>query len=429
MDHIIKMLQNEIKIPLKEKLIVSVSGGADSMFLLSILKDSGYKLEVVHFNHMLRDQSKIEADLVRTYCEQHHISFHYYLIEIGEGNFHHQAHHLRLHYLKDTAKITKAKYILTAHHLDDLLENILIKLTRGSNLLGYAGMQLNHTIKGLTFVKPLLYTSKEEILTYIKENNIPYLNDESNDLDFYMRNRYRHTIVPIMKQENPKLLNQAAQYHKQISLAFKFIRKTTIQTLNGGTTIDLNIYKSLDEVIQEDIIAYLIEKKNLNLSFDLIQKIKLLLLQDKPNLTYPLSSHYYVVKAYDQAFIKRINTPKNIKIQVSEGENKLANKDNFTFLTNSNTHTEDLEKLCYNKLAFPLWLRHRENGDKLAYKFGHKKLKDLLIDKKIPMEKRDALWILTDNDNQILWVQDLYTNQMLGDKHCIYFQLKELNHA
>lgn len=429
MDHIIKMLQNEIKIPLKEKLIVSVSGGADSMFLLSILKDSGYKLEVVHFNHMLRDQSKIEADLVRTYCEQHHISFHYYLIEIGEGNFHHQAHHLRLHYLKDTAKITKAKYILTAHHLDDLLENILIKLTRGSNLLGYAGMQLNHTIKGLTFVKPLLYTSKEEILTYIKENNIPYLNDESNDLDFYMRNRYRHTIVPIMKQENPKLLNQAAQYHKQISLAFKFIRKTTIQTLNGGTTIDLNIYKSLDEVIQEDIIAYLIEKKNLNLSFDLIQKIKLLLLQDKPNLTYPLSSHYYVVKAYDQASIKRINTPKNIKIQVSEGENKLANKDNFTFLTNSNTHTEDLEKLCYNKLAFPLWLRHRENGDKIAYKFGHKKLKDLLIDKKIPMEKRDALWILTDNDNQILWVQDLYRNQMLGDKHCIYFQLKESNHA
>lgn len=429
MDHIIKMLQNEIKIPLKEKLIVSVSGGADSMFLLSILKDSGYKLEVVHFNHMLRDQSKIEADLVRTYCEQHHISFHYYLIEIGEGNFHHQAHHLRLHYLKDTAKITKAKYILTAHHLDDLLENILIKLTRGSNLLGYAGMQLNHTIKGLTFVKPLLYTSKEEILTYIKENNIPYLNDESNDLDFYMRNRYRHTIVPIMKQENPKLLNQAAQYHKQISLAFKFIRKTTIQTLNGGTTIDLNIYKSLDEVIQEDIIAYLIEKKNLNLSFDLIQKIKLLLLQDKPNLTYPLSSHYYVVKAYDQASIKRINTPKNIKIQVSEGENKLANKDNFTFLTNSNTHTEDLEKLCYNKLAFPLWLRHRENGDKIAYKFGHKKLKDLLIDKKIPMEKRDALWVLTDNDNQILWVQDLYRNQMLGDKHCIYFQLKESNHA
>ena len=81
---------------------------------------------------------------------------------------------------------------------------------------------------------------------------------------------------------------------KQIS--YKFIRKTTIQTLNGGTTIDLNIYKSLDEVIQEDIIAYLIEKKNLNLSFDLIQKIKLLLLQDKPNLTYPLSSHYYVVK-------------------------------------------------------------------------------------------------------------------------------------
>lgn len=429
MDHIVKMLQNEIKIPQKEKLIVSVSGGADSMLLLSILKDSPYKLEVVHFNHMLRDQSKIEADLVRTYCEQHNISFHYYLIEVGEGNFHHQAHNLRLHYLKDTAKITKSKYILTAHHLDDLLENILIKLTRGSNLLGYAGMQLKHTIKGLTYVKPLLYTSKEEILSYNKEHNIPFLNDDSNDLDFYLRNRYRHTIVPIMKQENPNLLHQASQYHKQISLAFKFIRKNTIDALKGESVIDINLYKSLDEAVQEDIIAYLIEKKDLNLSFEIIQKVKAMLLQDKPNSTYPLSNNYFVVKAYDQASIKRINKPKTTKIQVSEGENKLVNKDNFTFLTNSNAHTEELEKLCYNKLAFPLWLRRRENGDKLAYSFGHKKLKDLLIDKKIPMEKRDALWVLTDDDHNILWVQNLYINQTLGDKHCIYFQLKESNHA
>ncbi len=429
MEHIIKLLQNEVKIPQKAKLIVSVSGGADSMMLLSLLKDSSYKLEVVHFNHMLRDQSKIEADLVRTYCEQNNISFHYYLIEVGEGNFHHQAHNLRLHYLKDTAKITKAKYILTAHHLDDLTENILIKLTRGSNLLGYAGMQLNHTIKGLTFVKPLLYTSKEDILKYMNDHNIPFLNDESNDQDYYLRNRYRHTVVPIMKQENPKLLNQISQYHKQISHAFRFIRKTTMEKLNGQDLIDVSMFKSLDDAIQEDMVAYLIEKKELNLSFDIIQKIKTLILQDKPNQTYPLSKGYYFVKAYEQASIKRLISKKNVKIQIVEGENKLSNIDNFTFLTNSNTHTEELEKLCYNKLAFPLWLRHRENGDKLAYNFGHKKLKDLLIDKKIPMEKRKSLWVLTDNDNNILWVQNLYLNQTLGDKNSIYFQLKEPTHA
>ncbi len=429
MNHIISLLQNKLKIPLKAKLVVSVSGGADSMMLLSLLKDSPYKIEVVHFNHMKRNQSKIEADLVRAYCEQHSIPFHYYVIEVAEGNFHHQAHHLRLFYLNETAKITKSKYILTAHHLDDLLENILIKLTRGSNLLGYAGMQLKHTKRNITYVKPLLHTSKDEIMQFIQKHNIPYLNDESNDQDYYLRNRYRHTIVPIMKQENPNMLKQVSQYSKQVSHAFHFIRKTTISLLKHDDTIDLKVYKKLDDAIQEDMLAYLIEKKNLNLSFDIIEQLKKMLLEDKPNQTYTLSDDYYVVRTYNHAVIKHKIPVEYVKIMLTEGTNKISNVDNFTFFVNSNTHTEELEKLCYNKLAFPLWLRHRENGDKLAYKFGHKKLKDLLIDKKISMEIRDRLWVLTDNDNQILWVQDLYLNQMLGDKNCIFFQLKESTHA
>lgn len=426
---VIELLHNELKIPKNSKLIISVSGGADSMMLLSILKDSSYMIEVVHFNHMKRQQSKIEADLVRSYCQTHDIPFHYYLIEVDEGNFHHQAHKLRMHYLKDVAKVAKAKYILTAHHLDDLLENILIKLTRGSNLLGYAGMQLSHTKKGITYVKPLLYLSKKEILDFVAANHIPFLDDESNEENYYLRNRYRHAIIPIMKQENMNLLSQAKNYHHQVTKAFQFIRNTTIDLLNKKEEIEISKFKNYDQAIQEDMIAYLLENKKINTSYEIIISIKKMILNDKPNQVVDLSHEYQFVKAYDKSYVKEKKTEKNVRFEVKPGETKLTNNVIFTFLDNSDTPTEDLEKLCYNKLAFPLWIRHRQNGDKLAYNFGHKKLKDLLIDKKIPMEKRHQLWVLTDNEENILWVQDLYINQTLGNEKTVYLKLKETKHA
>ena len=97
----------------------------------------------------------------------------------------------------------------------------------------------------------------------------------------------------------------------------------------------------------------------------------------------------------------------------------------FTFFHKSVDNPAELIKLCYNELAFPLWLRHREDGDVLSYNYGHKKLKKLLIDKKIPMEERESLWVLTDNNHQVLWVENHYLNQELGNKNTLYFQLKK----
>jgi tRNA(Ile)-lysidine synthase len=429
LQQIISRLHQEVKIPAKAKCIVSVSGGADSMMLLFLLMQTDYHIEVVHFNHMKREQSTIEADLVKTYCEEHNIPFHYYLIKVDEGNFHHKAHQLRIHYLKEAAKVSKSNYIFTAHHLDDLLENVLMKITRGSNLLGYAGMQLTHKEKSINYVKPLLYTTKKEILDFVKEHNIPFLDDQSNEENNYLRNRYRHAIVPIMKQENSNLLNQIAQYNMQVTKAFKFIRKTTLSLLTNKKEIELSTFEVADPAIQEDMIAYLLEAHHFNISYDIIMQIKDMLLQNKPNARYQLSNTHFFAKTYKKASIKEILKKNDIEIEVKNGKNKLTNVDIFTFLNNSNTHTEDLEKLCYNKLAFPLILRHRKNGDKLAFAYGHKKLKDLLIDEKVPMDKRDQLWILTDQNNDILWVQNHYINKTLGDENCIYFNLKESKHA
>lgn len=425
-----KLLKNSLHIPIKYPLIVSVSGGVDSMVLLSLLIQTSYKPIVVHFNHLKRDESIIEKDLVESFCKEKNIPFHYYTIEVNEGNFHHQAHQMRKHYLLEVSNMYKTPYILTAHHLDDLFENILIKLTRGSNILGYAGMQMHHLSGKHTFIKPLLYVSKKEIIDYALKFNVSYLDDASNEDNYYLRNRYRHAVVPIMKQENEDLLEQIKQYHHQLSNAFNFLRNTTKSLIKEDFIIDMNQFLSQHDAVQEDMIAYLIEHYKLSFTYETLLNIKQILISKKPNQTYTLENNYVFIKSYDKAYIEPFSHFKKKKIMVKEGKNKLGNQLFFTFFPISSDQTQNYIKLCYNELAFPLWLRLREDGDTLAYDFGHKKLKKLLIDKKVPMNERDRLWVLTDHHNQILWVEKYYLNQTLGKDHECYFQLKgESEHA
>ena len=418
------LLKNILHIPIKYPLVVSVSGGVDSMVLLSLLCTTSYKPIVVHFNHLKREASVIEKDLVESFCKEQDIPFYYYTIDVNEGNFHHQAHQLRKHYLKEVAKLNKTPYILTAHHLDDLFENVLIKLTRGSNLLGYAGMQHIHTKGKNTYVKPLLYVEKAKIVEYALKFKIPFLDDSSNEDNYYLRNRYRHAVVPIMKQENTVLLEQIKQYHLQISHAFQFIRETTKSLFSEKNEINIPQYKTLSLAIQEDMIAYQLELNKLSFTYVTIQKLREIILSRKPNQTYRLENDFQFFKAYDKAYIKPFSATIKTKICVKEGQNRLGNRTFFTFFPISNQVTAEFTKLCYNELAFPLWLRLREDGDTLAYDYGHKKLKKLLIDKKVPMDERDHLWVLTDNNHQILWVQHYYLNTTLGTLNTCYFQFK-----
>ncbi len=424
MEEIIDLLNQSLKHINQKKMVLSVSGGVDSMVLLDILYHQHYQIEVVHFNHQKREQSNQEVVMVQTYCEKRGIPFHYFLLEFDDtGNFQSQAHQLRQHYLLDVAKEIKSKYILTAHHLDDLLESILIKITRGSNLLGYAGMQPIYEKAGMHYVKPLLYAKKQDLINYATKHKIPFMHDASNDENNYLRNRYRHAVSPIMKQENPQLLEQIKQYNYQVSEAFNFIRKTSIKTIIDHQ-IDLNIFKTLDRAIQSDMIAYLLEKNNIELNFDKLTSIKNMLLSKNPNQTYRLNQNLVFIKAYHKAYIDQYMTCDPVFIKLKNGKNTVENVEFFTFLDETSIKAEEFTKLCYNELAFPLWLRHRLNGDMLSFSYGHKKLKKLLIDQKVPMQKRDQLWILTDNNNQILWVEDYYLNQTLGQTKTLYFKSK-----
>ncbi len=429
MKRILTFLKLDLKLKSTDTLVVSVSGGNDSMALLDMLRRLPYQLAVVHFNHQKRSESEEDAKLVESYCKAHDLNYHYYALDIGSGNFHHIAHQLRTHYLKEVANIHHTTYIMTAHHLDDLLENILIKLTRGSNLLGYAGMQQVHEKDGYVFVKPLLYIPKHELTEYVIAHKVPFLEDQSNEENVYLRNRYRHAIIPLMHQENDMLLETVKQFHIQLTNAFKYIRNQSM-AFTTDLTIDVEAYKTLDPALKDDVIAYILESMHIPFNMRIIEKIESVLLSKRPNLSYRLGNNYTFVKSYETAYVKQQTDVANVKIELEMGRTELDNMAIFTFFDKTQSITDHSVKLCYNKLAFPLWVRRRQDGDILTYNYGHKKLKKLLIDSKVPLEERQSLLLVTDSDDTILWIPGYYLNQTLGSDYELYFELiKETSDA
>ncbi|MDL2292749.1 tRNA lysidine(34) synthetase TilS [Acholeplasma sp. OttesenSCG-928-E16] len=427
MKELSKYLIKELNIPLKSTLILSISGGVDSMVLLNLMTSFDYNLVVVHFNHQKRVDSINDKALVENYCQINNIPFEYFKLNIPKKNFQEQARLERNHYLELTARKYNTKYIFTAHHLDDLLETILMKLSRGSNLYGYAGMQPITKSNSLLYIKPFLYYSKEQIYSYAINNNIQYLEDSTNKEDSYTRNRFRHHIIPALKLENPNILDKTITYSIQLNDAFSFIRNTSKKHLSSTGKYDLKSFLSLDSAIQNDLLSQVLEHKNIEPTFKLLQKIKEIISNNKPNASYKLKGKYYFIKSYNTFYIGELN-PLSPFIKNVEFENKICvSNQSFTFFNKKGDLLQEAIIICYNELSFPLKIRSRIDGDVLEFEYGRKKLKDFLIDKKIPKNERDNLIIISDSNNRIIFIPNLYTNKTLGTKNEMYLIMEDSN--
>lgn len=401
-------------------IILSVSGGLDSMVLLHLLKSYDYKVVVVHFNHQTRLANDDEAKLVESISAKYNYPFYLFDINVLSGNFQANARKLRYDHLKKLATKYQTKYIATAHHLDDLAETVLMKITRGSNLYGYAGIHSIYKEGNFIYIKPLLEYSKQELKTYANLNKVKYLDDESNALDYYTRNRIRNTVIPILKQENSQFLNKIYDYHLQLKNSFTFIRNYANNFIIDNQ-VSINTFNQQEIIIKDEILAILLEPLNINLSLNLINDLKSVIDSPRPNLSYDLSEEYSFVKSYDLFYIIKKEVSKEFNIVLNKKINKLPNMKNITFLTDNGNIKGNIIKICYNKLSLPLVARTRQDGDIIKFTYGSKKLKDFLIDKKVPKHLRDSLIIIADNDNRILYVEDYYQNTTLGNKKELKF--------
>ena len=185
MDKVIDFLVNEVKLKDGDTIVLGNSGGPDSMCLLTILLRlrEKYHLNIVsaHVNHNVRSESAAEKEFLMNYCKDNNVGFEAMTIErYGDDNFHNQARKIRYNFFNDVVRKYDANYLMTAHHGDDLVETILMRMVRGSTLKGYSGFEKildNGTFKT---VRPLVFITKDEALKFDEENNIPYVIDKSN---------------------------------------------------------------------------------------------------------------------------------------------------------------------------------------------------------------------------------------------------------
>ncbi|MCI8574963.1 MAG: tRNA lysidine(34) synthetase TilS [Bacilli bacterium] len=415
-------MQNDLtkRLRTNDTVVFACSGGPDSMCLFHQLKELQKKIKITlicaHVNHKKRPESDEEFQFVKKYCEEQKVIFegtefnHY-----KKGNFEATAHQMRRDFFETIIKKYHANYFMTAHHGDDLTETILMRLTRGSTFLGYAGFQAIEKRENYTILRPLITMTKESIIDYNKKHNIPFVNDPTNEEDDYLRNRYRHHLLPILKKENKNIHLKFLKYQEKICQINEFLVKIMTNALTECVVNDnvlIDEFKGKDPLIQQMVLEnylYQIYQNDIVLIKEIHQKnILNLILSPKSTGLISLPQKKVGIKSYQTFRITTKSICDNYH-KLLKNKSQIPNGYCLKKVENTNEKNNNVIRLNSEEIKLPLYVRTRKNGDKIASKnvLGHQKIKDIFINHKIPQEKRNSWPIVVDSNDNILWIPGL----------------------
>ena len=419
MDLVIDLLENKINLNKEDSVVVGVSSGPDSMCLLYILlelrKKRGFQIIVAHINHNKREESREEEEFLKKYCVDNDVTFESMKIEnYGHDNFHQEARKIRYDFYKKLIDKYNAPYLMTAHHGDDLIETILMRLVRGSTLSGYKGIPLISDMETYKIIRPLLYLTKDDIETFDKVNKIPYRVDKSNFSFKYTRNRYRHEILPFLKEEASNVHLKFLKFSNLLNECNNYIEKVVDNAYNSiykEGKVDVLEFKNLDIFIQK----LLLEKILLDVYHDLtkieskhIDIILKLINSGKSGSKISLPKGVEVILDYDYLiFKKELNKKEEYELELKDG---LVIPNGMKFIKyEGNENGNDTMHINSKDVKLPLYVRNKRNGDIIELKGtnGYKKVSSILIDKKVSSYKRDGYPVVVDSDDRIIWVPNL----------------------
>lgn len=437
----IAFLKNTIKT--NSKVIMALSGGPDSMCLLFLLlnlqKEINFEIICAHVNHNVRKESFSEENFVKRICEQYHCKFETIKLNIKEkNNFENRARKERYQFLKEIVLKYKANYLLTAHHGDDLIETILMRLTRGSSLNGYIGFKKRTIYEQFELLRPLIFITKEEILKWCQQNNISYCNDQSNEWGSITRNRYRKNILPFLKQENRNVHKKYLKFSEELQSLEEYLEKNiqiALTRVSDFDKVNLHEFNKLEVFLRKRVIEYILKEEYQEdiclINERHVSQILHMCELKKPNVEIFLPLHKRLVKEYNTLYF--CNKKDSVGEKYLLGEYlKLNEHEEFLKLTETDIIKSNfIIRLNTKELVFPLYVRNRKVKDKMEIKNlnGSKKIKDIFIDEKIPKKRRDTFPIVVDSNDTVVWLPGLKKSKFDKNKEEFYDIIYKYNNS
>ena len=383
----------------QDKILVALSGGADSVALTRILITLGYHCEAAHCNFELRgEESDRDEDFVRNFCRSLNIKCHSIHFETRRYaaqqsiSIEMAARELRYNWFSKICEESDCQVVAVAHHKDDSVETMLLNLIRGTGINGLLGIRP----KNGNVVRPLLCASRQEVVAYLHRMNQTYVTDSTNLEDEYTRNKIRLNLLPLMEEINPSVkdgLVKTASYLNDISKVYQQAIKESIDRIFITPEKEISIEKLMNEPAPQALLFEVLSP----LGFNSTQVEEVYgSLNGQPGKRF-ISSQWQVVKDRELLLIEKVKTA-NDKPQIIF-EEVLLTKD-FVIPKDKNTACFDA-----NKFKGVISIRKWEKGDYFI-PFGMKGKKlvsDFMTDSKFSLLKKEQQWVLSCND-QIAWL-------------------------
>lgn len=390
----------------KEKTyVVGVSGGPDSMALLNMLYEQGYKLIVCLVNYNTREECIVEQTKVKEYCLKRNI--HFETIDViyykKYGNFEAWARNVRYNFFLETVKKYRCEGVFIAHHEGDLLETYLIQKHRRI-ITKHFGLKEETELLGIRIIRPLLKYTKEQLVEYCNEKELFYSIDATNLEDDHLRNKIRNRILSKYTLEDKrKTLEKIEKENLKRKISVE-----KIENIVKTDKISIEAFLNLEEVEQHLLLYHVITTKIKEmiskLSYYRIHELIKTLKSDKPNVFIKLYGSYYFIREYNSFFVKEVQDEDSFSY-IMEGPSILDTKE---FCCDFRVDTSNLK--IYES-SYPLTFRNVKESDVVKFGNIHKKVNRILIDDKVPLSKRKRYPIVEDKDGNIVYIP-LYRSEI-----------------
>ena len=401
-----------------DKILLTVSGGVDSMVMLSIFVRLGYNIGVAHCNFGLRGtESDGDTELVVAECERLGVVCHTKCFDtLGEmertgDSMEMTARRLRYEWFYELCDKEGYDIIAVAHHANDSIETFFINLLRGTGLRGLTGINRQYG----KVARPLLYATRKDILEYALHNQVPYREDSSNRSTKYLRNKIRLGLLPLLNEINPKFqplmrgnlyrLNDAQRF---IDASIDRIRETILHSENGIDRIDV---EAIDKIYPREFVIYELLNSTYGFKGDVVEGLHRALNRGATDRRF-YSRDYVAYLDRGAILVSRIEDDDDCEVIVERDDMRSYCGNSVLYyehtdIDNVNEYRlpSDIALIDESKLQYPLRLRRWRDGDSFVPfgMNGRKKVGDFLTDHKISIIERKRQFVLLSGED-IVWI-------------------------